>query len=95
MRAQYVYRGQIGNNDELGLPFNNAVDAQGNVYVTDAGKYRIMKFSPDGQLLLKFGAPGSGDGQFYSPYGVALDDQVNIYLADVSNNLIQKFSPEG
>ncbi len=95
MRAQYVYRGQIGNNDELGLPFNNAVDAQGNVYVTDAGKYRIMKFSPDGQLLLKFGAPGSGDGQFYSPYGVALDDQGNIYVADGSNNRIQKFSPEG
>lgn len=95
LRAQYAYRGQIGNNDEIGLPFNSTTDSEGNVYVTDAGKYRIMKFSPDGRLLLKFGAPGSGDGQFYSPYGVALDDQGNIYVADGSNNRIQKFSPEG
>jgi sugar lactone lactonase YvrE len=46
-------------------------------------------------LALKWGAQGSGDGQFSNPYGVAVDRFGNVYVADTYNNRIQKFSSTG
>ena len=40
----------------------------------------------------KWGAYGSGDGQFNSPKGVAVDGSGNVYVADTWNYRIQKFS---
>lgn len=51
---------------EFAYPVGVAVDADGNVYVSDVHQpYRsIQKFSSDGTHLLTFGGPGTGDGQF-------------------------------
>lgn len=46
-------------------------------------------FSPDGELLLKFGSNGEGNGQFNAPTGVAVDDHGNIIVADWGNSRIQ------
>ncbi|MEN6342987.1 MAG: 6-bladed beta-propeller, partial [Methanospirillum sp.] len=72
-----------------------AVDAAGNVYVADAGNYRIQKFSSDGTFLAKWGGYGSGDQQFGSPKGIAVDTAGNVYVADPGNARIQKFSSNG
>ncbi|HSV05327.1 MAG TPA: hypothetical protein VLI07_02370 [Candidatus Binatus sp.] len=45
--------------------------------------------------LTKWGAFGSGDGQFRSPGGVATDVSGNVYVADVGNHRIQKFDGSG
>lgn len=72
-------------------PRDIAVDAQGNVYVTDTGNKRIQKFTADGQFLQTFGGGGIIPGAFEEPVGIDIDNQGNIYVADTWNRRIQKF----
>jgi glucose/arabinose dehydrogenase len=44
---------------------------------------------------MKFGASGSGDGEFNRPTDVAVDNQGLIYVADWRNDRIQVFDPQG
>lgn len=46
-------------------------------------------FTPDGELVLKFGSNGEGNGQFNAPTGVAVDVNGNIIVADWGNSRIQ------
>ena len=68
----------------------------GNVYVGDFGENnRIQKFDSDGNLITKWGTPGTGDGQFITPTAIAIDSSDNIYVVDAGNNRIQKFDGDG
>ena len=42
----------------------------------------------------KWGAFGSGDGEFDSPIGVAVDASNDVYVADFNNDRVQKFGPQ-
>ena len=86
------------------FPSDIAVDNNGNVYVLDAGNYRIQKFTSDGTYLAKWGSLGTGDGAFgecgncsspEGPKGIAVDSLGEIYVADTYNDRIQKFEPDG
>ena len=46
----------------------------------------MQLFDGMGMFLVKWGSPGSSDGQFSSPYGVALDGDGNIYVVDVQSD---------
>jgi sugar lactone lactonase YvrE len=46
-------------------------------------------------FALKWGTPGSADGQFNRPRGLAADSSGNLYVADTENHRIQKFSSTG
>lgn len=46
-------------------------------------------FTPEGELVLKFGSNGEGNGQFNAPTGVAVDINGNIIVADWGNSRIQ------
>ena len=81
-------------------PFNNvtnvAVNAAGEVYAADGyGNARVHKFSPQGELLLSWGEPGSGEGQFNLPHGIAIDSAGRVYVADRENSRVQIFTPQG
>ena len=81
-------------------PSGVAADAQGNVYVADAGNNVIRMVTPAGQTTTIAGYinPGNANGQaltaatFNNPSGLALDASGNIYVADMLNNLIRKIS---
>ena len=76
-------------------PTDLVVSASGDMYVSDGyGNARVHKFSPDGRLLLSWGDPGRGPGQFVVPHGLCLDREGRIYVADRQNQRIQVFSPE-
>jgi DNA-binding beta-propeller fold protein YncE len=88
--------GSQGSGDgQFTEPSGIAVDAQGNVYVTDNREnYRVEKFDSDGKFLGKWGNWGSDNGQFEYPFRIAIDSQGNIYVTDDGDNdSIQKFLP--
>lgn len=84
------------------LPRDVAVDANGNVYITDNSNNRIRKISPSGDVttLAGNGTAGFADGpgataMFKSPYGISVDGSGNVYVADNGNHRIRKISPSG
>jgi len=89
------------------FPHGFHVDRDGNVWVTDAqgqdGKgHQVLKFSPDGKLLLALGKPGvagAGNDELNQPSDVAVAPNGDIFIADGhdtgSNMRIVKYSKDG
>ncbi len=93
-------------------PHGIDVDQDGNVWVTDAVSaartpegtrgHQVIKFSPDGEVLMTLGTPGvPGDGpsSFNAPSDVVVADNGDIFVADGhgndTNNRVVKFSSDG
>ncbi len=72
-----------------------AMDGSGRVYVTDLLNQRVVVFNRAGEVVLTFGEPGAGDGQFNFPAGIVVDTNGDIYVADSQNHRIQVFTKEG
>ena len=78
------------------FPTNLALSPDGDIYISDGyGNARIHRFTADGRLVLSWGEPGSGPGQFHLPHGIAVARQGTVYVADRENTRIQLFTPEG
>ena len=81
-------------------PFNRpsgiAVSSSGEIYVSDGyGNARVHKFAPDGTLLLSWGEPGTGPGQFRTVHSLFLDKKERIWIAERDNNRLQIFDNQG
>jgi sugar lactone lactonase YvrE len=108
--------GVNGNADGTGaaaqfqFPNGVAVDASGNVYVTDSSSEytgavgeTIRKITPAGVVTTLAGVAGvigSTDGtgtsaQFNNPFGIAVDGSGNLYIGDTNNDTIRKVTPAG
>lgn len=78
------------------FPTNVALSSGGDIFVADGyGNARIHRFSPDGQLLMSWGEPGSGPGQFHVPHGIAVNHDDTVFVADRENGRLQLFTAEG
>jgi sugar lactone lactonase YvrE len=84
-------------------PYSVAANDQGDVYVVDAGNYRIRKVGASGTVttVVGTGVRGfSGDGGPATsariwPCGVAVDGAGNLFIADCGNNRIRKVNADG
>ena len=92
----------FGEKDRPSLqaPFNHPTDVAvaptGEIYVSDGfGNSRVHKFSPNGELLLSWGSPGSGLGQFWVPHALWVDGDGLVYVVDRENNRVQIFMSDG
>ena len=90
----------IREQSYLQEPFNHpadvGTDTSGDIYVADGyGNSAVHKFSPGGDYLLSWGAPGAGPGQFTTPHGIWVDKENTVYVADRENNCIQVFDSKG
>jgi DNA-binding beta-propeller fold protein YncE len=99
--------GGFANGTGAAASFNNpqgtAVDASGNVYVSDSFNHVIRKITPAGVVTTYAGAAGilgftggtTSTARFYSPQGIAFDQAGNLYVADQGNNAIYKITTTG
>jgi sugar lactone lactonase YvrE len=103
-----VGTGQIGYSGNggpaikarLNQPFDVALDAQGDIYVSDTFNQRIRKIEHDTGTISTIGGNGtkgySGDGgpavraQLNEPYGIVIDPRGNLFLADRLNSRVRR-----
>lgn len=82
------------------------IDAQGTVYLTDSGTFRVRKISAGTLSVLagngNFGYTGDGGQALNATLymgsglsGVAVDGAGNIYFSDGYNNVIRRITPAG
>jgi tripartite motif-containing protein 71 len=76
-------------------PYAVAIGQGYEVYVADTGNDRIVKLSPDGQVIGGWGGRGTGNGRFHAPTGIAADAAGDVFVLDSENNRVQMFDPEG
>ena len=76
--------------NRFSMPVGATLDPSGNLYVVDAAKDSLFRFSTRGIERYSFGGTGSGYRQFRQPYGVAFFDKT-IYVADRGNNRIVRY----
>jgi hypothetical protein len=96
--------GDTGDGDqatsaELDDPQSVAVDASGDVFITDTDSNEIREVTPDG-IIHDFAGNGTagyyGDGgpatsaELNQPSGVAVDSVGDVYIADSANNVVRE-----
>lgn len=110
--ATVAGRGSPGTVGEGGLaveaalltPRNVAVDAAGNLYISEFEGHRVRKVVPDGRITTVAGTGTrgfSGDGgfailaQIAFPAGLAVDSSGTLFIADSQNQRLRRVTPGG
>lgn len=91
---------KLGSSIDIGrqeLPFGSITsvceDNQGNFLVLDDKEFKVVKFSPDGRLLLTFGRKGQGPGDFQSPHLIVFTPQAEVVVLE--NSCVSFFKVDG
>jgi len=93
--------GGLATEASLNSPRGVAVDAAGNLFISDTGNHRIRKVTTAGVIntVAGVGTEGfSGDGgpatnaRLNNPYGLATDAAGNLYFADWGNHRVRKIA---
>jgi sugar lactone lactonase YvrE len=94
-----VFAGSFGrvNVDPKDLfgPRAVAVSPQGQVFLSDTGNHRVIKYDANGSVLKIWGKRGKGRGEFVEPFGLTFDAKGLLYVADRLNFRVQVFDAEG
>ncbi len=82
---------------QAGKPTGISIDRDGRVLVADTHYYRLMIYSPEGELLKTIGGVnGYEPGQFGLVTDAVQDSEGNYYISEYGDNdRIQKFTPGG
>ena len=83
-------------------PYGLALDAQGNLYVADAGNSTIRRVAPDGTVTTLAGVPGqpgsvdgTGAQARVATGSLAIDPLGNVLFTEPLNYVIRKMAPGG
>jgi DNA-binding beta-propeller fold protein YncE len=83
-------------------PLGVGVGADGSLFVSDSGNWRVQKLGPDGAFLAhwrncldgdppcQFPDAGTDPGQFMDSRGIAVDGQGTVYVADTDNKRVER-----
>lgn len=67
-----------------------ATDAQDRAYVFNRGEHPVAVFSPEGDLLSRW-----GQGLFARPHGVTIGADGSVYYVDDTDHTVKKYSHDG
>ncbi len=90
-----------GGETEIANAHSLTIDQQNNYWVTDPASHQVLKFDPQGKLLLALGTKGkAGDNTsrdlFNQPNHVAIAPNGDIYVSDgYVNARVVQFAPDG
>lgn len=101
--------GQSGSSDgiasiaQFSSPSALAIDANGALYIADAGNNTIRKITASGTVSTFAGTAGqrgstNGTGaaaSFDHPMGIAVDSTGAVYVSDSNNHTVRKITPAG
>jgi DNA-binding beta-propeller fold protein YncE len=86
--------------ERIGRPWAVATDRAGNVYAVDGGDQTaarprggVVKLSPDGVVLARFGTYGRAPGQLDWGHGIAVGKDGAVYVGDLEGRRVQKWVP--
>ncbi|MCF8056400.1 MAG: hypothetical protein K9K37_07155 [Desulfocapsa sp.] len=85
----------VENKEQLGTPTNIAVGPDGLLYITDAGRFKVVIYDRDGHQRGTIGRAGVNLGHFARPRGIAIDSQGLVYVADAAFENVQVFRSDG
>jgi sugar lactone lactonase YvrE len=76
-------------------PSGIALDAAGNLFVSDAAMSDVRKLSPSARPLATWGSNGSGNRSLGRPSGIARAPNGDFYVADPGKAQVVEFAPDG
>ena len=85
-----VYGGGVDELDEnlqFFKPRDAVVDDEGNLYILDAGNFRVQKFDVTGEFVQSFGGQGQGPGEFESASWVDINNNGNLTIVEMMQGL--------
>ncbi|MGQ0644975.1 MAG: fibronectin type III domain-containing protein, partial [Elusimicrobiota bacterium] len=74
-------------------PWGVAVDASGNMFITDDRHFRLIKLSAAGEVLDVVGQAGRDPGRFILPKGLHVNARGEVFVTDTGNRRVQRFDP--
>jgi uncharacterized protein (TIGR03437 family) len=103
--AGYAGDGNVATSAYFNLPLGVAMDASGNLFISDSNNNAIREVNSAGNVASVVNGSGSagfgGDNApaisayLSQPNGIARDTAGNMYIADTGNNRIRKVLPSG
>lgn len=102
--AGYSGDGGPAINASLNPSNGIAIDNQGNLFIADAGNYRVRKLSTDGIITTVAGNGISGyngegllatNAWLTSPQEVTIDNQGNLLISDTGSSCVRKVNATG
>lgn len=89
-------RSVYGNgSDRLNRPIEVATDSNGQVYVTDSFKHRVVVFDSQGAFVRTLGGPANVEGALNYPSSVRVDELGRVYVTSSEPGRIVVFGPGG
>ncbi len=93
--------GEGSGLNQLYDPSGVAVDARGDLFVSDSANNRVVEYAyngstgtyaSSGMAVAGTGVTGSGLNQLDNPGGIAFDGKGDLFVADTSNNRVEEFA---
>jgi DNA-binding beta-propeller fold protein YncE len=88
---------QVSPADRMPRPLGIAVNAAGQIVVSDGDNNRVLFLDAEGGLITAAGTGTRSNGRdgFNVPSRLALDSAGNVYVVDTLNGRVVKLSPDG